>query len=96
MPAPVPRMATRAARAALGADWVPATTRACPGAALRVAPWPAQDPAAVYVPSCIGALFGPADGSRPGGIPPGGASAGQQACGVGVGEHDDIGVVLQG
>jgi len=63
MPAPVTGMATRAARAALGADRVPRYDAGLPGGGTPRRPRAAQDPVAVYVPSCIGALFGPADGS---------------------------------
>ncbi|MCW2935412.1 MAG: D-lactate dehydrogenase [Actinomycetia bacterium] len=63
MPAPVAGTATRVARAALGADRVPRYDPGLPGGGAPRRPRPAQDPVAVYVPSCIGALFGPADGS---------------------------------
>jgi D-lactate dehydrogenase len=62
MPAPVAGTATRAARAALGADRVPRYDKGLPGGGAARRPRPAQDPVAVYVPSCIGALFAPADG----------------------------------
>jgi D-lactate dehydrogenase len=64
MPAPVAGMVTRAARVVLGADRVPRYEAGLPGGGAARRPRPAQDPVAVYVPSCIGALFGPADGSR--------------------------------
>jgi D-lactate dehydrogenase len=63
-PAPVAPAATRAARAVLGADRVPRYDQDLPGGGAPRRPRPAADPVAVYVPSCIGALFGPADGSR--------------------------------
>ena len=57
-------LASRAARVALGADRVPRYDAGLPagGAARRPARRRTRSP--VYVPSCIGALFGPADGSR--------------------------------
>jgi D-lactate dehydrogenase len=64
VPAPVAGAATRVARAALGADRVPRYDTGLPGGGAPRRPRPARDPVAVYVPSCIGALFGPADGSR--------------------------------
>jgi D-lactate dehydrogenase len=64
MPAPVAGMASRAARAVLGADSVPRYDAGLPGGGTPRRPRPARDPVAVYVPSCIGSLFGPADGSR--------------------------------
>jgi FAD/FMN-containing dehydrogenase/Fe-S oxidoreductase len=63
MPAPVAGTATRVARAALGADRVPRYDADLPGGGTPRRSRPARDPVAVYVPSCIGALFGPADGS---------------------------------
>jgi D-lactate dehydrogenase len=57
-------MATRAARAVAGADTVPRYDAGLPGGGAPRRPRPARDPVAVYVPSCIGALFGPADGSQ--------------------------------
>jgi D-lactate dehydrogenase len=64
MPAPVAGTATRVARAALGADRVPRYDAGLPGGGTARRPRPVRDPVAVYVPSCIGALFGPAEGSR--------------------------------
>jgi D-lactate dehydrogenase len=64
LPAPVAGMASRVARAALGADRVPRYDAGLPPGGLPRRPLAAQDPVAVYVPSCIGALFGPARGSR--------------------------------
>jgi D-lactate dehydrogenase len=61
---PVAGLATRAARATLGADRVPRYDAGLPGGGTVRRPRPAPDPVAVYVPSCIGALFGPADGSQ--------------------------------
>ncbi|HEY6493995.1 MAG TPA: FAD-binding and (Fe-S)-binding domain-containing protein [Trebonia sp.] len=56
-------LSTRAARAALGTDRVPRYDADLPGGGTPRRPRPARDAVAVYVPSCIGALFGPADGS---------------------------------
>jgi len=56
-------LASRAARRALGADRVPRYDAGLPGGGSPRRPRPAPDPVAVYVPSCIGALFAPADGS---------------------------------
>ena len=64
MPAPVAGPATRVARVTFGADRVPRYETDLPGGGTPRRPRPAADPVAVYVPSCIGALFGPADGSR--------------------------------
>jgi D-lactate dehydrogenase len=64
MPAPVAGTATRVARAALGTDRVPRYDAGLPRGGTPRRPHPARDPVAVYVPSCIGALFGPADGSN--------------------------------
>lgn len=63
LPAPVAVAATRAARAALGDDRVPRYDAGLPGGGAPRRRLRASDPVAVYVPSCIGALFGPADGS---------------------------------
>ncbi|HEX4092514.1 MAG TPA: FAD-binding and (Fe-S)-binding domain-containing protein [Trebonia sp.] len=63
LPAPVTGGASRAARAVLGADQVPRYQAGLPGGGTARRPRPTPDPVAVYVPSCIGALFGPADGS---------------------------------
>jgi D-lactate dehydrogenase len=57
-------LASRAARVGFGADQVPRYDAGLPAGGTARRPRPAQDPVAVYVPSCIGALFGPADGSR--------------------------------
>ncbi|HEY5396389.1 MAG TPA: FAD-binding and (Fe-S)-binding domain-containing protein [Trebonia sp.] len=60
---PVAGLATRAARAALGADRVPRYDAGLPAGGTARRPRSAREPVAVYVPSCIGALFGPADAS---------------------------------
>ncbi len=57
-------LASRAARVALGTDRVPRYDAGLPTGGTVRRPRPAQDPVAVYVPSCIGTLFGPAEGSQ--------------------------------
>jgi len=64
MPASVTELATRAARSALGADNVPRYQAGLPGGGTPRRPHRPGEPAAVYVPSCIGTLFGPAEGSQ--------------------------------
>jgi len=64
MPAPLTGTATRVASAALGADRVPRYDEGLPGGGAARRPRAAADPVAVYLPSCIGAMFGPADGAR--------------------------------
>jgi D-lactate dehydrogenase len=61
VPAAVPSVVTRTARAALGADRVPQWQRDLPagGSVRRSRPTP--QPAAVYLPSCLNTLFAPAD-----------------------------------
>ncbi|MEE3921780.1 hypothetical protein V2I01_36475 [Micromonospora sp. BRA006-A] len=54
--------ATRAARAVLGADRVPRWQRDLPRGGTPRRPHPADDPDAVFVPSCLGTLFAPAQG----------------------------------
>lgn len=63
MPAPVVTAATALARSVLGADNVPLYTRDLPGGGSPRRPRTAADPAAVYVPSCIGSMFGAATDS---------------------------------
>ncbi|HTU73816.1 MAG TPA: FAD-binding and (Fe-S)-binding domain-containing protein [Trebonia sp.] len=63
MPAPVAGMASRAARSVLGRDSVPRYDAGLPGGGVPRRPRAASEPVAVYVPSCIGTLFGPAEGS---------------------------------
>jgi D-lactate dehydrogenase len=63
IPVPLASAATAAARAVLGADNVPRYGADLPGGGSARRPLSAADPAAVYVPSCIGAMFGPASGS---------------------------------
>ncbi|MFI5846531.1 FAD-binding and (Fe-S)-binding domain-containing protein [Micromonospora chalcea] len=62
LPAALPEAATRAARAVLGADRVPRWQRDLPRGGTPRRPHPADDPDAVFVPSCLGTLFAPAQG----------------------------------
>lgn len=63
VPAPVVRGPNRLARAALGAETVPLWSPELPrGGARRERPAPSGKPAAVYLPACVNAMFGPADG----------------------------------
>ncbi len=62
MPAPLVTTATTLARRVLGPDVVPAYTPDLPSGGRRRRPRRSHDPAAVYVPSCIGTVFAPADG----------------------------------
>lgn len=53
----------RAARAVLGEDTVPLWSSELPaGGARRRRPAPAGEPDAVYLPACVGTMFGPAEG----------------------------------
>ncbi|MEU4226990.1 FAD-binding and (Fe-S)-binding domain-containing protein [Nonomuraea sp. NPDC026600] len=54
--------AATAARALTGPDSVPAWTRDLPRGGARRRPAPAENPDAVYLPSCLNTLFAPADG----------------------------------
>ena len=67
------RPANKIARALLGADAVPLYSAEMPGGgSVRRRPAPAGAPAAVYFPSCVGTMFGPAildsDGSAGAGV----------------------------
>lgn len=62
LPPALPEAATRAARAVLGADRVPRWQRDLPRGGAPRRPHPADDPDAVFVPSCLGTLFAPAQG----------------------------------
>ena len=64
MPTALVGAATSVARAVLGAGNVPRYDAGLPGGGTPRRPLLAAEPVAVYVPSCIGAMFGPADGSR--------------------------------
>ncbi|WP_446215285.1 FAD-binding and (Fe-S)-binding domain-containing protein [Micromonospora sp. IBHARD004] len=62
LPPALPETATRAARAVLGPERVPQWRRDLPrGGDVRRA-HPVDDPDAVFVPSCLGTLFAPAEG----------------------------------
>lgn len=61
VPAGAIRPANQLARAVLGADAVPLYSAELPGGGVsRRRPMPAGRPAAVYFPSCVGTMFGPA------------------------------------
>ncbi|MFI7431168.1 FAD-binding and (Fe-S)-binding domain-containing protein [Micromonospora sp. NPDC049836] len=62
VPPALPETATRAARAVLGADRVPQWRRDLPAGGAVRRPHPVDDPDAVFVPSCLGTLFAPAEG----------------------------------
>ncbi|MEU8265215.1 FAD-binding and (Fe-S)-binding domain-containing protein [Micromonospora sp. NPDC048999] len=62
LPPALPEAATRAARAVLGAERVPQWRRDLPRGGEARRPRPVDDPDAVFVPSCLGALFAPAEG----------------------------------
>jgi D-lactate dehydrogenase len=64
LPTPLVAAASRAARAVLGADDVPRYERGLPSGGTRRRSLSAPDAVAVYVPSCIGSMFAPADGSQ--------------------------------
>ncbi len=63
LPAPVVTATTDLARAVLGADDVPRYDRDLPRGGRPRRPLAPEEPEAVYVPSCIGAMFAPAEGS---------------------------------
>src|SRR5690606_3577087 len=58
-PAPLVTAATDAARAVLGTEHVPRWTPDLPGGGRPRRPQAPATPAAVYLPACIGAMFGP-------------------------------------
>jgi len=62
LPPALPESATRAARAVFGAGGVPQWRRDLPGGGTIRVPRMVADPDAVYIPSCLGTLFGPAQG----------------------------------
>jgi D-lactate dehydrogenase len=62
VPSPLPRAATAAGRALLGADTVPAWSPELPGGGSRRRPRAAASPQAVYFPACISTMFGASDG----------------------------------
>jgi D-lactate dehydrogenase len=63
MPAPLVTAATAAGRAVLGAENFPLWERDLPGGGTPRRPRAADHPVAVYVPACIGTMFGPVEGS---------------------------------
>ncbi|WP_433861795.1 FAD-binding and (Fe-S)-binding domain-containing protein [Streptomyces sp. L7] len=63
LPAPLVTGATSVGRVLLGADNVPRYDRGLPRGGSRRRPHARPDAVAVYVPSCIGAMFGPAESS---------------------------------
>ncbi|WP_262281946.1 FAD-binding and (Fe-S)-binding domain-containing protein [Micromonospora sp. MA102] len=62
LPPALPEAATRAARAVLGAERVPQWQRDLPRGGRTRRPHPVGEPDAVFVPSCLGTLFAPAEG----------------------------------
>jgi len=64
MPAALPKLATRVGRAVLGAETVPLYSAELPGGGKQRRPIAADNPVAVYFPSCTNTMFGPvgADG----------------------------------
>ncbi|MFD5599033.1 FAD-binding and (Fe-S)-binding domain-containing protein [Leucobacter sp. NPDC058333] len=71
LPTPLVRGATQLGRAVLGADTVPRYDAGLPGggpARSRVAGVHGTEPvAAIFVPACVGSMFGPEDGGMPAG-----------------------------
>ncbi|MFU8875403.1 FAD-binding and (Fe-S)-binding domain-containing protein [Micromonospora sp. SL4-19] len=61
VPPALPEAATRAARAVLGADRIPQWRRDLPRGGEARRPHPVDEPDAVFVPSCLGTLFAPAE-----------------------------------
>jgi D-lactate dehydrogenase len=63
VPEPLVTVANQAARGVLGTDQVPLHSAELPaGGARRARPAPAAEPDAVYLPACVNAMFGPAEG----------------------------------
>ena len=62
LPPALPESAARAARAVFGAGRVPQWRRDLPGGGSIRLPRKVADPDAVYIPSCLGTLLGPAEG----------------------------------
>ena len=62
LPPALPEAATRAARVVLGAERVPQWQRDLPRGGTVRRPHPVDEPDAVFVPSCLGTLFAPAEG----------------------------------
>jgi D-lactate dehydrogenase len=63
MPAPLVTGATAVARAVLGSENVPLWQRDLPGGGTPRRPRRSAAPVAVYMPACIGTMFGPVEGS---------------------------------
>ncbi|MEU7892028.1 FAD-binding and (Fe-S)-binding domain-containing protein [Nonomuraea sp. NPDC049152] len=64
LPPALPEGVTRAARAVFGTGRVPQWQRDLPRGGRARKPHAVADPHAVYVPSCLGTLFAPADGGQ--------------------------------
>ena len=64
LPPALPERAARAARAVFGAERVPQWRRDLPSGGRVRLPRKAANPTAVYIPSCLGTLFGPAEGGQ--------------------------------
>ncbi|NUU05031.1 FAD-binding and (Fe-S)-binding domain-containing protein [Leifsonia sp. C5G2] len=64
LPAPLVTAVTDLGRIVIGSDDVPRYDRGLPRGGVRRRPREAADAVAVYVPSCIGSLFGPAESSQ--------------------------------
>ncbi|MBL7496358.1 FAD-binding oxidoreductase [Frankia sp. CNm7] len=64
VPAPLPRQVSAVARALLGADDVPAWSADLPRGGTRRRPGATAAAQAVYFPSCVSTMFGPATGVR--------------------------------
>jgi D-lactate dehydrogenase len=63
VPAPIVRGPNKVARATFGTETVPLWSSELPtGGKRRARPTPAANPVAVYLPACVGAMFGPAEG----------------------------------
>lgn len=62
LPPGLPEAVTRAARAVLGDERVPQWRRDLPRGGTVRRPRPVEQPDAVFVPSCLGTLFAPAEG----------------------------------
>ncbi|MGF3054450.1 FAD-binding and (Fe-S)-binding domain-containing protein [Microbacterium sp. YY-03] len=61
LPAALPRAATIAARAVMGSDTVPLYDAELPSGGIPRKALAAENPVAVYMPSCIGTMFAPQD-----------------------------------
>jgi D-lactate dehydrogenase len=63
LPPALPESVARAARAVFGTERVPQWRRDLPGGGRIRQPRKVTDPTAVYIPSCLGTMFGPANGA---------------------------------